>query len=377
MRFINQLKVSPKRGRFSFMYLAQWVAHDTGCIGAAIGIITLAPVPMLQTANADSIIPYCETINSLPEGVRAFASMLCAVQQGIFADGSDPSLAFRFIEAVDSPGTYEGTDGYSRVVSFEAVQVLTLPLYESHPEDFTSSDAGYFCIGWIKGPAGSVPVAAICIRKESITGDPITSAFLVTELMTDFDVLACAQSERIAAGLIPEVADNDGTADTTHGQSIPEDEGNGSTLATKATDELVLVTSTSHSDLIGATLGQSASLPWSHRDCVRIALLHFNIDDFANRRTLTDCITNVLDNLSLSFIGCSASGVIGAFFGPLGALGGYGTCMLLAEGICAVQTASCHSTFKNAQNANAAHLAQDLAACAQQFPQTTQPLPQP
>lgn len=101
MRFINQLKVSPKRGRFSFMYLAQWVAHDTGCIGAAIGIITLAPVPMLQTANADSIIPYCETINSLPEGVRAFASMLCAVQQGIFADGSDPSLAFRFIETVD------------------------------------------------------------------------------------------------------------------------------------------------------------------------------------------------------------------------------------------------------------------------------------
>jgi len=81
------------------MYLAQWVAHDTGCIGAAIGIITLAPVPMLRTANADSIIPYCETINSLPEGVRAFASMLCAVQQGIFADGSDLSLAFRFIEA--------------------------------------------------------------------------------------------------------------------------------------------------------------------------------------------------------------------------------------------------------------------------------------
>ena len=371
------LKWSLGGARFSFIHLACWAARDMGCIGAAMAMFLLAPVPMLRTAKADTIVPFCETIDSLPEGIREFASMLCAVREGVFADGRDPTLAFKFVEAVETPGTHEGTDFYGQTVSFEAVQVITLPLHASHPDTFTTADAGSFCIGWLEGPAGRIAVSAICLRKESLTGDPIISAFLVTELITDADVLASAQSERISAGLIPEIADSSEIDGATGGQSIPEDE-RGSTLTTKATDELVLVTSTFHSDLIGVVIPPTGGpLPiqtYNYTDCARSARLHFNINDSKNRSNLTNCAVGALDTLQMGLILCGLAGGFGALFGPLGAIGAFGFCMLTVEAAAADQAAGCHSTFKNAQNANAAHFAQDLADCALRFPQT-QPVP--
>ncbi len=147
----------------SLAHIAKLAAKNLYCVGSAIAIVALSPLTLLRTVKADVQSSFCESIASMPEKVREFSSMLCAVREGVFADGREPTLGFKFVEPVESPGMYESIDFYGQSFSFEAVQVFVIPLHKTHPEKFTTSDFGSFCIGWLEGPAGRVPVSAICL----------------------------------------------------------------------------------------------------------------------------------------------------------------------------------------------------------------------
>lgn len=357
-----KMKVRPQIQKNSFLSFCtiRLAARNMYCISAVIGVILFAPLPMLTIAHAEILPSLCEAISTLPEIVHAFAATQCDVSQRIFFEGLNPSAGFKFMEPVSRPGTYNGTDAYGRCVSFEAVQTVTLPLFELHSDQFTSADEGYMCIGWLQGPAGRVSISAICLKKESLTGDPVASFFIVVEVLSNIEVLACAQSERILAGVPVDIAPLGHTFLLTEGTFIPESQGE-SVLATQATGALLLVSSNFINEH-PVSLGNP--VPIDTRNCVKDATHRFEIADRAARRTAGVCMGGVMSFYALAMGACAAGGIFLWILVPSAMAG----CVAIALASVAIGSGVCCGQMIVQQAQNNENLALELAICARDNP---------
>jgi len=216
--------------------------------------------------------PFCEAIPTLPENVRALASMQCEVANRTFGDNLDPSAAFKFMSPVTGAGLFLGTDGHGRSVSFESIQSVVIPLRELHPDQFTEQDKGYACFGWLQGSAGRVPVSAACLKKESITGDPMASFLMVTGILSVADMLVIVQSARILDGAR--------VISVETGESVPVSQvASGQELSGLSSEPGTLYAAT-------APVGGIVPLP----DCVTIAYQRYAAVDKAASERLGICM---------------------------------------------------------------------------------------
>jgi hypothetical protein len=253
-------------------------------------------------------------------------------------------MVYKFDTLLDKNGAFQGTDAYGRAVSFEAVSVVPVPLRKLRPESFAEGDEASLCYGYFIGPNGKAPVAALSIKKPSLTQSQNCSIVMILETLTAADLALVEQVERVMAGAV--------IYNTSNGKSMSLSQ------ATNSGTNFML--SISPSDL--ATLNGTIAQPWQAGvplTCVQVAYQTFRANEDFARRGVNDCMVNVV----AVFVACMAGCAGAAFFTLIVAPAAMALCAggcLAAE---AIGIAYCIRSFNSQRRLNLDTLRISLAGC--------------
>ncbi len=196
--------------------LTNWLARSAFGIGCAIGIVlgpTMLPALESRALGATRLDPpQCTTSPSLPQSVRDWIALQCAVHAAIFADNTEPTAIYKFTSAIAAPGTYTGLDMHNRPVTIAVVQAIQVDIKNNDPALHAMGVEMYAVYGQFGATAGQVPVYGTLLLPTGITEDT-GYLFSVNGILTSEELDTHAMCSRILAG--PRVVN------TATGQSQP------------------------------------------------------------------------------------------------------------------------------------------------------------
>lgn len=130
------------------------------------------------------------------------------------------------------------------------------------------------CFGWLTGPAGTVPVAGVYLKKPSITGDPDRGFFMVSTILRANDIPppSFTEAERLSANAFTPATGSPGYAGP-----APLHEGNCPTLDVA---------------------------------CAKMAYATYKINDKAARHSLAACVALVMATFVTAMAACAALGSV-------------------------------------------------------------------